>query len=479
MGYEAQVKRHLPLALLILATIITRIALWAAIPNPCEDAWITFRYAANLVAGNGLVYNVGERVMGFTSPLWTLWIAAGMSLHADVVTWVRATSLVCDLVTLTLGVALFAEAAGSASAWAFGAFFALWPLFAASSVSGMECSAFLASIVVCAWGMRGRAAELLLATVALMRPEGIAVAMVLSLGATWRARAIAAGIFAAGVAALWAYYGSPIPQSLIAKATVYGTPGIMGGRQWWEWMLPFAFRRFPTTSEGAQFISASLVIAAGFAAGLPALWRAHRSRVTLAAAGCLLVWLGYSAVGVAFFWWYMVIPAVGVSMVVVMGFPRIARGPWLPVAALAFLVGTWNMAGPFYAGRARVEASQFGPLARYLGEYARPGESIMLEPIGVVGYLSALRVIDEVGLVSPEVARQRRLGAGWYADIIERERPDWLIVRRSMLEGGSGFAGVGAPFRSLAERDGVLARYGTPPGSRGVSEGFLVLRRRG
>src|SRR5262245_31992816 len=37
-----------------------------------EDFFITFRHSANLCEGNGLVYNVGERVHGFTSPLGVL-----------------------------------------------------------------------------------------------------------------------------------------------------------------------------------------------------------------------------------------------------------------------------------------------------------------------------------------------------------------------------------------------------------------------
>ncbi|HET9481188.1 MAG TPA: hypothetical protein VFP98_05475, partial [Candidatus Polarisedimenticolia bacterium] len=37
-----------------------------------EDALITFRYAANLAEGLGFVYNAGERVLGTTTPLFTL-----------------------------------------------------------------------------------------------------------------------------------------------------------------------------------------------------------------------------------------------------------------------------------------------------------------------------------------------------------------------------------------------------------------------
>src|SRR5947209_3469866 len=37
-----------------------------------EDYFITFRHSRNLAEGNGLVYQPGERVHGFTSPLGTL-----------------------------------------------------------------------------------------------------------------------------------------------------------------------------------------------------------------------------------------------------------------------------------------------------------------------------------------------------------------------------------------------------------------------
>ncbi|MGE0480010.1 MAG: hypothetical protein AB7Q17_06005 [Phycisphaerae bacterium] len=41
----------------------------------CQDAFITLRYVENLHEGRGLVFNAGERVQGFTHPLWTLLLA--------------------------------------------------------------------------------------------------------------------------------------------------------------------------------------------------------------------------------------------------------------------------------------------------------------------------------------------------------------------------------------------------------------------
>jgi len=40
-----------------------------------DDAFISFRYAKNLLAGHGLVFNIGERVEGYTNFLWTVLLA--------------------------------------------------------------------------------------------------------------------------------------------------------------------------------------------------------------------------------------------------------------------------------------------------------------------------------------------------------------------------------------------------------------------
>ncbi len=52
-----------------------------------DDAFISFRYARNLVEGHGLVFNPGEYVEGYTNPLWTLWIAGGLRLGFSAEGW--------------------------------------------------------------------------------------------------------------------------------------------------------------------------------------------------------------------------------------------------------------------------------------------------------------------------------------------------------------------------------------------------------
>src|SRR3972149_692187 len=50
-----------------------------------DDAFISFRYALNLVKGCGLVWNPGERVEGYTNFLWTLFMAVPHLMGIDVV----------------------------------------------------------------------------------------------------------------------------------------------------------------------------------------------------------------------------------------------------------------------------------------------------------------------------------------------------------------------------------------------------------
>ena len=61
-----------------------------------DDPYITFRYARNLLEGNGFVYNVGQRTLSTTAPLYGL-LLAGMGLA-----WPDLPSLASSLSALAL-----------------------------------------------------------------------------------------------------------------------------------------------------------------------------------------------------------------------------------------------------------------------------------------------------------------------------------------------------------------------------------------
>lgn len=66
----------------------------------CDDAFISFRYAANLGDGLGLVYNAGERVEGYTNFLWTLALAPFVAAGLDPVPTSHALGLACYVALL-------------------------------------------------------------------------------------------------------------------------------------------------------------------------------------------------------------------------------------------------------------------------------------------------------------------------------------------------------------------------------------------
>ena len=58
----------------------------------CDDAFIAFTYARNLIEGHGLTW-FGTRVEGYTSFLWVLWTAIGLRAGIDPVLWSHVGSL--------------------------------------------------------------------------------------------------------------------------------------------------------------------------------------------------------------------------------------------------------------------------------------------------------------------------------------------------------------------------------------------------
>ncbi len=85
---------------ILLVFVVLLVALAWANRFAQDDAFISFRYARNLVAGHGLVFNPGEPVEGYTNFLWTLLIAGGMAVGIEPVACSFALGLMCFVFTL-------------------------------------------------------------------------------------------------------------------------------------------------------------------------------------------------------------------------------------------------------------------------------------------------------------------------------------------------------------------------------------------
>src|SRR5215831_17336610 len=92
---ESRLVLIVGLAIAALAVVI-RIAVLRATHCTIEDAYITLRYADNLAAGRGFVYNPGEHVLGTTTPLFTLLLALAAGLHLNAALIGKALNILAD-----------------------------------------------------------------------------------------------------------------------------------------------------------------------------------------------------------------------------------------------------------------------------------------------------------------------------------------------------------------------------------------------
>ena len=65
-----------------------------------DDAFISFRYARNLAEGYGLVWNIGERIEGYSNFLWTVCLVPAFWMDMDVVLYSYLLSLSAFVCTL-------------------------------------------------------------------------------------------------------------------------------------------------------------------------------------------------------------------------------------------------------------------------------------------------------------------------------------------------------------------------------------------
>ncbi|MDH3284604.1 MAG: hypothetical protein OEQ13_07680, partial [Acidobacteriota bacterium] len=156
-----------------------------------EDAYISFRFAKNLAAGNGLVWNVGEPpIEGYTNFLWVLMAAAGMALGLDVERLAPAMGVAASLAALAYAYFFVRKLLGGGriSSLVPCALLAVAGPFATWAGSGMETNLFaLLLLATCYHGaahwQSGSKLHLIVSFLlcflaTLTRPEGLGVFVV-------------------------------------------------------------------------------------------------------------------------------------------------------------------------------------------------------------------------------------------------------------------------------------------------------------
>ncbi|MBW2543729.1 MAG: hypothetical protein JRF15_16735, partial [Deltaproteobacteria bacterium] len=208
-----------------------------------DDAFIAFRYAEHFARGDGLVFNIGERVEGYTCFLWVMLLSLPAALGLDLVMVSKFFGACFAVATLVVTAGFFpTEAAASPRIrWLAPALLVANAAVGMWAVHGLETALFtlLLTLALRADGREGDAqparagaAGAWYALATLTRPEG-AIAFLASLAfrgvagrGSLRERGLVrhALVYAAIVLPhlVWRYfyYGHPLPNTYYAKVAM-------------------------------------------------------------------------------------------------------------------------------------------------------------------------------------------------------------------------------------------------------------------
>ena len=422
--------------------------------GPCDDDFICYRYARNWVAGDGLVFNVGERFEGFTNPLWVMLIALGMLLGLD------PLALSLTLSILASGVAAWAvgelwRARYPEARWPVPALVvAALPAFAWHGVTGLGSTllAALLALWLLSWD-RARdarrvpwAAGVWLALACLLRQECALFALPFawaeglgrgrsgggSRGSSWGLGAAALPLVALAGWTLFRflYYGRLLPLSYHVKRLPLGVDLGYG--------LGYLWRSTQESGVALLVLLAPLCLR-GARGGRRTVRRAALAAVALHTAYVVFVGGDFMALGRFF------VPTL--PLMVLLACEAVREGWRAPAARAALTLAAlllpqhlqfdWTWSGRRYRfiDNAFME-QRWASLGRHFGAVVSSRTKVALSPIGAFGYYSGLPIVDILGLThaaaldeppaldSVGMKGHHRFDGPWVLD----QRPEFVIL---------------------------------------------------
>jgi arabinofuranosyltransferase len=389
-----------------------------------DDSFITLRYARNLVQGEGLVFNPGERVEGFTSMLWTLLLSLCGLIGIDLLAAARILGVVAGLTTIILTYRLFHALNGSEVQSVLGLFaplmLAVNGAFACWAGSGMETALFVCLTMgsyLMVLEERWVFATVLTSACILTRPEGMLVFGLLFLfqfirawgdkKRLWLGWLLACGITASGLVAFRLFYFQDwLPNTFYAKT----------GGEWNQIIRGFKYlAEYCADYEGLLLIAAPVgyFLLVGelksrfLAVTVVALWGATvwvggdglpMYRFALAPLPFLLVLQGRLIKNLC----HHVIKSsrytpkkVGYGLAIVVLF-------WAVIHLSNPIVGSHHR---LYEYQKKVEIPRWTLVGKLFKENVSKQDSLAAVPIGAVSYYSELYVYDMLGLTNKHIAR--------------------------------------------------------------------------
>lgn len=416
--------------------------LWLFKEFSIDDAFITFRYVRQFVAGHGLVFNIGERVEGYSNFLWVMLLTPPTVLGTELLAAARAMAIALSAGTLLVTYRL---ANISPAPILAPIMLAAYAPFAAWTMGGLETALFACLAAASTYAFireeergRGAVSGLLFGLLALARPEGI---LFFSLAVVFRLRRIWTGkddasprghedtkrealpsrlrgflsrvqqrdwLRLAGFGVLFiphllwrlSYYGRPLPNTIYAKAMgLHPRAFIEGGHYLFDGAVTLG-------GLGFLVIPIALVVLKG---------RTLRHDFLLAcvAAYALFVFAGGGDWMPMQRFWAHIAPllfALAHAGLMILADVISPARPILAAAGLALAQAAFLYLGAldarFVQGVGRPAAPQGRTMVDYLRERWQPGDVIAVTDAGGLAYALPLqaRVIDMFGLTDAHIA---------------------------------------------------------------------------
>jgi hypothetical protein len=478
----------------LCAAALLASAVWVVVQHasvallPYDDAFITYRHVENLTRGAGLTYNTDVRVWGFTSPLFTFWLAAlklgvpGVDLP---VLAVRGNAIFVLLTGIAALLLVYHQTAHPGVACVGACVLLVHPSSLSISAGGMESGLFTSLVLFTFLAMvRGRpaAAGALIGLSFLARPEAVLLLPVALLW-YWRkpSHLALAVLVAASVAGAWlvfaaAYYHSLVPLPVVAKGQpLYPLDPGYALRAIANYIGPTLFG--PSLGPSPARNLAVAVVLVGSTALGAASSRMRANGAWMPGLFAILAIAAYHHGNPMFFEWYWppilatVLVAVllggtglahllasgpGASSTAVVHRPVRAIPRWVApawIAVVTLLAYGDNAGGHSKSIRfvdqdgTRLRVVTYARIGKYLSAVTSGAESLAAPEVGALGYYFNGRVIDACGLVSPEiipflpVPADQRAGPAVGAisvEMVQATDPDWVVsmpifMRESLL----------------------------------------------
>lgn len=466
---NASANRKVALAVFLLSLALGSIALLAFRNFLQDDAYISMRYAANLLSGNGLVWNPGERVEGYTNFLFIMATAflgrLGMALPQAVrMLGFLSYFILMGVLLRTLwketpkGAMTVHRAGPSLILLPLGAALTSIPL-AAWSLSGMETVPFALLVTVSATvsasflsrskisnPSEGVYPGLLLALATLMRPEGALLFAVtflyfiylILIRRTWPGAdggnllIFLGGSYSAVVFPYlgwkYFYYGNLLPNTYYAK--IYGLDPVFRLGKGLIYTLAFVFS------------PPWLALLAGVLAAVGIMTAPARRNLRLRYFGLVAgIWICYviTAGGDFMPHFRFFVPLIPILVLIIREALHIlaVHGRWrvIGIASLSAFVGV--VLPYFYADWRPLSASAVTAkvIAPYIEEHWPHRSLIAVNAAGALPYMApGFRYIDMLGMNDSHIARRQvtdpRLSIGHLKGdgsyLLER-KPDYVL----------------------------------------------------